>query len=45
MSHKKVHKIVKIGKQDDYVYKVETETRDFICGFPLIIHNTDSFAF
>ena len=30
-------------KQNDYVYDIETETHDFICDFPLIVHNTDSF--
>ena len=30
---------------DDYVYEIETETLDFSCGFPLIVHNTDSFVF
>ena len=44
ISDKKVHKIINIGKQDDYVYDIETETHDFNCGFPLIVHNTDSFV-
>ena len=44
ISDKKVHGIIKIGKQDDYVYEIETETHDFNCGFPLIVHNTDSFV-
>ena len=26
------------------VYDIETETHDFNCGFPIIIHNTDSFV-
>ena len=26
------------------VYDIETETHDFNCGFPLIVHNTDSFV-
>ena len=43
MSDKKVHKIINIGKQNDYVYDIETETHDFNCGFPLIVHNTDSY--
>ena len=25
------------------MYDIETETHDFNCGFPLIVHNTDSF--
>ena len=45
MSNKKVHKIINFGKQDDYVYDIETETHDFNCGFPLIVHNTDSFVY
>ena len=44
MSDKIVHKIKNIGKQDDYVYDIETETHDFNCGFPLIVINTDSFV-
>ena len=44
MSDKKVHKIVNLGKKNDYVYDIETETHDFNCGFPLIVHNTDSFV-
>ena len=41
----KVHKIINIGKQYDYVYDIETEIHDFNCGFPLIVHNTGSFVF
>ena len=26
------------------VYDIETETHDFNCGFPFIVHNTDSFV-
>ena len=26
------------------VYDIETETQDFNCGFPIIVHNTDSFV-
>ena len=44
LSDKKVHKIINIGKQNDYVYDIETETHDFNCGFPLIVHNTNSFV-
>ena len=44
-SDEKVHKIGKLGKLNDYVYDIETETHDFNCGFPLIVHNTDSFVF
>ena len=43
MSDKKV-KIINIGKQNDYVYDIETETHDFDCGFPLIVHITNSFV-
>ena len=43
MSDKKVQKVINIGKQNDYVYDIETETHDFICGFPLLVLNTDSF--
>ena len=44
LSDKKVHKIINIGKEDDYFYDIETETHDFTCGFPLIVHTTDSFV-
>ena len=43
-SHEKVHKIRNLGKLNDYVYDIETETHNFNCGFPLIVHNTDSFV-
>ena len=43
-SDEKVHKIINLGKTNDYVYDIETETYDFNCGFPLIVHNTDSFV-
>ena len=43
-SDEKVHKIKSLGKINDYVYDIETETPDFNCGFPLIVHNTDSFV-
>ena len=43
-SDEKVHKIRNIGKLNDYVYDIETETHVFKCGFPLILHNTDSFV-
>ena len=43
-SDEKVHKIRNLGKINDYVYDIETETHDFNCGFPLIVHNTDSFV-
>ena len=42
-SDEKVHKIKNLGKINDYVYDIETETHDFNYGFPLIVHNTDSF--
>ena len=42
-SDEKVHKIRNLGKINDHVYDVETETHEFNCGFPLIFHNTDSF--
>ena len=38
----KVCKVKNLGKRNDYVYGSETETHDFNCGFPLIVHNTDS---
>ena len=44
MSDSKVHKIVNLGKKNDYVHDLETESHDFNCGFPLIVHNTDSFV-
>ena len=43
-SDEKVHKITNLGKINDYVYDIETESHDFNCGFPLIVHNTDSFV-
>ena len=43
-SDEKVHKIRNLGKINDFVYDIETETHDFNCGFPLIVHNTDSFV-
>ena len=43
-SDEKVCKIKNLGKIDDCVYDIETETHDFNCGFPLIVHNTDSFV-
>ena len=42
LSDEKVHKIISQGKQKDYVYDIATESHDFNCGFPLIVHNTDS---
>ena len=44
MSDEKVHKIMKLGRKSDYVYDLETESHDFNCGFPLIVHNTLSFV-
>ena len=44
-SDEKVHKIRNLVKINDYVYDFETETREFNCGCPLIVHNTDSFVF
>ena len=43
-SDEKVHKVIKLGKPNGYVYEVETESHGFIRGFPLIKHNTDSFV-
>ena len=43
-SDEKVHKIKNLGKINDYVYDIETETHDFDCGFPLIVHKTDTFV-
>ena len=42
-SDEKVHKIKNLGKINDYVYDIETETQEFNCGFPLIVYNFDSF--
>ena len=39
----KVHKIKNLGKINDYVLDIETETHDFICGFPLMVRHTDFF--
>ena len=44
-SDEKVHKIKNLGKIEVYVFDIETETHDYNCGFPLIVHNTDSFVF
>ena len=41
---KKNHKIRNLGKIDDYVYDIETETHDLYCGFLLIVLITDSFV-
>ena len=43
MSDKKVPKVINIGKQNHYVYDIETKTHDLNCGFPLLVQNTDSF--
>ena len=43
-SDEKVCKIKNLGKINDYVYDIGTETHDFNCGFPLIVHKTDSFV-
>ena len=43
-SDEKVHKIKNHGKINDYVDDFETKTHDFNCGFPLIVHNSDSFV-
>ena len=43
-SDEKVHKIKKLGKINDFVYDIETEPHDFNCGFPIVVHNTDSFV-
>ena len=37
-----VKKIISLGKQKRTVYDLSTESEDFNCGFPLIVHNTDS---
>ena len=42
-SDEKVHKIINLGKINDYEDDIETETHDFTCGFPSIVNNTDSF--
>ena len=42
-SDEKVCKNKNLGKINDYVYDIETETHGFNCGFPLIVYNTDSF--
>ena len=36
--------IKSVGKINDYVCDFETETNVFNCGFPLIVHITDSFV-
>ena len=43
-SDEKVHKKKNLEKMDDYVNDIETETHGLNCGFPLIVHNTDSFV-
>ena len=43
-SDEKVHKIKNLGKIDEYVYDIETNAHNFNFGFPLIVHNTDSFV-
>ena len=43
MSEEKVYKVTNLRKRDDYVYDIETEGHDFICGFRLIVHKHDSF--
>ena len=43
-SDENVHKIKSPGKINDYVFDIETETHDFNCGYPVIVHNTDRFA-
>ena len=37
-----VKKISSLGKQKRIVYDLSTDSEDFNCGFPLIVHNTDS---
>ena len=43
-SDEKVHKNINLGRQNDYVYDIETESHDFNSGFPLIVQKTDSFV-
>ena len=43
-SDEKVHKIINIGKQNDYVYDIETETHELNCCVPLIVQDTDRFV-
>ena len=45
LSDEKVHKIVNLGKPNDYAYDMKRESHDFYCGFPLKVHNTGSFVF
>ena len=40
-SDEKVHEKQNLGKMNDHVYDIETETHDFNCGFPLKVHNTE----
>ena len=40
----KVYKMKNLGRIHDYSYDIKTETHDFICGFPLMFHDTDSFV-
>ena len=42
-SDEKVLKIINFGRVVGYVHDLETESHDFNFGFPLIVHNTDSF--
>ena len=44
LSDEKIHKIINLRKQNDYVYDKKTETHDFVCRFPLKVHNTDRFV-
>ena len=44
MCDEKTHKIINLGKCDEFVYKIETECHAFKCGFPMIVQITDSFV-
>ena len=43
-SNEKVHKIKNLGKTNDYVHDIETETHDFNCGIRLKVHVTNSLV-
>ena len=44
MRDEKVHQIINLKKQKDFVHQKKTETNDFNCGFPLIVLIRDSFV-
>ena len=42
-SDEKVYTTKSLGKINNYGYNIETESRDFTFGVPLVVHNTDLF--